>query len=101
MTDFSAEKVVWASRVRDAYGPVVELQDEQGKASYYTVENEFDIAGSSYAALRPEREATSEEEPELFKIVQSPDGELELVTIEDDEEWEDISELYGELTFPE
>ena len=36
MTDFSAEKVVWTSRVRDAYGTIVELQDEQGKASYYS-----------------------------------------------------------------
>ncbi|GAA0381744.1 DUF1292 domain-containing protein [Paenibacillus motobuensis] len=100
MTDFSAEKVVWTSRVRDAYGTIVELQDEQGKASYYTVENEFDVAGASYAALRPEQDS-SVEEPELFKIVQSSDGELELVTIEDDDEWENVSELYGELTFPE
>lgn len=100
MTDFSADKAVWASRVRDAYGAIVELQDEQGKVSYYTVENEFDVAGASYAALRPER-GSSEDEPELFRIIQADDGSLELVTIEDDEEWENVSELYGELTFPE
>ena len=100
MTDYSADKVVWTSRVVDAFGPVVELQDEKGKVSYYNVEKEFDVAGASYAVLRSEDD-DNEEEPEILKIVTSSTGDLELVTIDDDDEWENVSELYDELTFPE
>lgn len=100
MTDFSADKVVWTSRVTDAFGSVVELQDDSGKSAFYTVEKEFDVAGSSYAVLRPDNDRI-EEEPEIFKVVTGPDGTLELATIDDDDEWENVSELYDELTFPE
>ncbi|MNI53940.1 hypothetical protein D3C76_601100 [compost metagenome] len=99
MTEFSADQVVFTSRVSDQFGPVVELQDEEGTVSYYSVEKEFDVAGSSYAVLR--LEDGSSEEPEIFKIVTTSDGALELITIDDDEEWENVSELYDELTFPE
>lgn len=100
MTEFTADQVVWSSRVRDAYGPVVELEDESGKVSYYKVEREFDVAGASYAVLLPEN-AGRDDEPEIFKIAEAADGSLELITIDDDDEWENVSELYDELTFPE
>lgn len=100
MTDYSADQVVWTSRVTDAFGTVVELQDDAGKVSYYKVEKEFDVAGSSYAVLLPESDR-ADLEPEIFKIMTAPDGSLELITIDDDDEWENVSELYDELTFPE
>lgn len=100
MTEFSAADVVWSSRVQDAFGQVVELEDDQGKVAYYVVEKEFDVAGEAYAVLRLEKGA-ADDEPEIFKIVTNEIGELELVTIDDDDEWEAISELYDELTFPE
>lgn len=100
MTDYRADQVEWTSRVKDAFGEIVELQDETGKVSYYRVEKEFDVAGSSYAVLRND-EGREEDEPEILKIVSSPDGTFELVTIDDDEEWENVAELYDELTFPE
>lgn len=99
MTEYSAENVVWTSRVLDAFGAVVELQDERGQVSYYSIEKEFDIGGSSYAVLRAEN--GGEAEPEILKIINNPDGALQLVTIDDDDEWENVSELYDELTFPE
>lgn len=100
MTNYSADRVVWTTRVQDAFGPVVELQDEDGGVIYYAVEKEFDIDGSSYVVLKPEN-SSDELETEIFKLLVTPDGSLELLTIDDDEEWEDISELYDELTFPE
>ncbi|WP_316244886.1 DUF1292 domain-containing protein [Paenibacillus antibioticophila] len=100
MTEYRADQVVWTTRVMDAFGEIVELQDETGKVSYYSVEKEFDVAGNSYAVLRND-EGRDEDEPELLKIVVLPDGGLELVTIDDDEEWENVAELYDELTFPE
>lgn len=99
MTEYSASDVVVTSRVRDAFGPVVELEDESGSASYYQLVQEFDVAGAAYAVLRLES-ASAGDDPEIFKIITSGD-ELELTTIDDDDEWENISELYDELTFPE
>lgn len=99
MTEFTADQAVMTSRVRDTFGPVVELEDESGNVSYYQVVEEFDVVGAAYAVLLPE-DASKDEEPEIFKIVTSGD-KLELVTIDDDEEWENVSELYDELTFPE
>ena len=100
MTDYSADQVVWTSRVSDAFGPVVELRDDSGNVSYYNVEKEFDVAGAAYAVLRLEN-GRENDEPEIFKILTADDGALELVTIDDDDEWENVSELYDELTFPE
>ncbi|MNJ49029.1 DUF1292 domain-containing protein [Paenibacillus bouchesdurhonensis] len=99
MPEFSAADVVWTSRVLDAFGTVVELEDEQGHVSCYSIEKEFDVAGGSYAVLRAESAANPE--PEIFKIISGQDGALELVTIDDDDEWENVTELYDELTFPE
>lgn len=99
MTQFTADQAVMTSRVRDTFGPVVELEDESGNVSYYQVVEEFDVAGAAYAVLLPE-DASKDDEPEIFKIVMNG-VELELVTIDDDEEWENVSELYDELTFPE
>ncbi|WP_203232159.1 DUF1292 domain-containing protein [Paenibacillus pinistramenti] len=101
MPGFNKEEVVWTSRIRDAFGPVVELQDENGETTYYQVEKEFDVSGGSYAVLRPDVPGRTEEEPEILKVVTGADGELSLETIDDDDEWEDISELYDELTFSE
>ncbi|MEF2968931.1 DUF1292 domain-containing protein [Paenibacillus sp. M1] len=100
VTDYSADQVVWTSRVSDAFGPVVELRDDSGNVSYYNVEKEFDVAGAAYAVLRLEN-GRENDEPEIFKILTADDGALELVTIDDDDEWENVSELYDELTFPE
>ncbi|WP_223069280.1 DUF1292 domain-containing protein [Paenibacillus caui] len=100
MNPFTAANTVWASRIRDAFGPALELQDEKGKTLNYQVENEFDVSGRSYAVLRREQ-AQGADEPEIFKVVTAADGTLSLETIEDDDEWEDVSELYDELTFPE
>ena len=102
MTTFNAADVVFTKRIRDAFGPVVELQDDQGETIYYQVAQEFDVAGGSYAVLvpdEPNKNKEQDEEQEIFKIVTAEDGTLSLETIDDDDEWEDVSELYDELTF--
>ena len=96
MTDFSADKAVWKSKLKEAYGEAVELEDEQGKSSVYDIIAEFEIEGRGYAVLG----SPGAGEHEILRIVVSPDGLPELESIVDDEEWEDISELYDEMTFP-
>ncbi|WP_150274605.1 DUF1292 domain-containing protein [Paenibacillus tepidiphilus] len=98
MTDWSADKVVWTSRLKDIYGETVELEDEQGRSSVYDIVAEFEVGTRAYAVLAG---AGKDAEQEIMRIVVSPDGLPELESIEDDEEWEDVSELYDELTFPE
>lgn len=98
MTDFSAEHVVWTSKLKEVYGETVELEDEQGKSSVYDIIAEFEVGGRAYAVLAGSVKGA---EQEILRIVVSPDGLPELESIVDDEEWEDVSELYDELTFPD
>ncbi|MDH6371428.1 uncharacterized protein YrzB (UPF0473 family) [Paenibacillus sp. PastF-3] len=97
MTDVSADQAVWTSRLKEAYGETVELEDEQGKSSIYDIIAEFEVGGIGYAVLKG---AGKDVEYEILRIVVSPNGLPELENIVDDEEWEDISELYDEMTFP-
>lgn len=96
MTDFSADQAVWTSKLKEAYGETVELEDEQGNSSVYNIVAEFEIDNRGYAVLK----GSGAGEHEILRIVVSPDGLPELESIVDDEEWEDISELYDEMTFP-
>ncbi|WP_054958103.1 DUF1292 domain-containing protein [Paenibacillus dakarensis] len=99
MTDFTAEEVVWTRVLREAFGESVELQDDKGNHTVYDIAGEFEVNGQGYAILvQPDRK---HEEYEVLRIVTAEDGSLELATIDDDDEWENISELYDELTFPE
>lgn len=99
MADFSAEQVVWTQTLKEAFGDSVELQDENGSTNVYDIAAEFEVNGQGYAILvEPDR---LDEEYEVLRIVTADDGSLELATIDDDDEWENVSELYDELTFPE
>lgn len=100
MSEYIASEVVFTTKVKDAFGSTLELTDETGKPSYYVLEQEFNIGGKSYAVLLRD-EPSKDQEAEIFGVIENGEGELELVTIDDDDEWENISELYDELTFPE
>lgn len=97
MTDLSANQAVWTSRLKEVYGETVELEDEQGKSSIYDIIAEFEVGDRGYAVLKG---SSKDAEHEILRIVISQDGLPELENIVDDEEWEDISEIYDELTFP-
>ncbi|MGN7761140.1 DUF1292 domain-containing protein [Paenibacillus sp. 22594] len=97
MTDFSADQVVWTSKLKEVYGETVELEDEQGKSSVYDIIAEFEVGDRAYAVLAGSGKGA---EQEILRIVVSPDGLPELESIVDDEEWENVNELYDELTFP-
>lgn len=84
--------------LRDAYGETVELEGETGKAAVYTVLSEFSLGDRLYAVLQSER-MKSDDDVALFRINRSEAGAPELETIMDDDEWEDVLELYDEMTF--
>ncbi|WP_028549812.1 DUF1292 domain-containing protein [Paenibacillus sp. UNC451MF] len=86
------------NQLRSAYGDDIILYDDREQSVAYKLLAEFQLGDQSYAVLQPEK--GKNEEPEIFKVT-SYDGELELETIDDDDEWETVSELYDEMTFPQ
>lgn len=85
--------------LRDAFGEEIVLFDEREQSAVHRVLAEFRYGGSIYAVLQSE-ELRKEHEVAIFKVNVPPDGEPELETIEDDDEWETVSELYDEMAFP-
>ncbi|MDN4618784.1 DUF1292 domain-containing protein [Paenibacillus sp. PsM32] len=99
MTDLSASNVKFTSRLLEAYGLLIELTDEQNEVTVYRIVSEFQIDTGTYAVLQKDN-GIPEDEVEILKIIDAADGQPELVTIDDDDEWEDVAELYDELTLP-
>ncbi len=97
MSGYRPEDVKRLSLVKDAFGETVELEDEAGRGQVFQVLDEFSVGGSAYAIVQDER-LQKDEEFEVFRILQNADGSLELETVDDDEEWEAIAELYDEMT---
>ncbi|CAJ1313982.1 DUF1292 domain-containing protein [Paenibacillus sp. PK4536] len=99
MTDLSASNVKFTSRLLEAYGLLIELTDEQNEVTVYRIVSEFQIDTGTYAVLQKDT-VIPEDNVEILKIIDDADGQPELVTIDDDDEWEDVAELYDELTLP-
>ncbi len=99
MSDLSASNVKLSSKLLEAYGVLIELTDDSGENIVYRLISEFETESGAYAVLQKDT-AIPDTEVEILKIVDGTDGHPELVTIDDDDEWEDIAELYDELTLP-
>lgn len=84
--------------LRSAYGDDIILMDEQDESVVFHIVTEFEYEGRKYAVLQSD-DMQKDDEVELFRIAQKDDG-YELETIDDDDEWETVSELYDELAFP-
>jgi uncharacterized protein YrzB (UPF0473 family) len=84
--------------LREAFGDDIILFDEQNESTAYRILAEFAHEGRSYAVLQSEA-LRKEDEVAIFRIAPG-EGEPELETIEDDDEWETVSELYDEMAFP-
>ncbi|MDO3409035.1 DUF1292 domain-containing protein [Saccharibacillus sp. CPCC 101409] len=100
MTEFSASQVVETNRLESVYGLSVELIDENAESVTYRIIREFEVGGGAYAVLQNES-AGADDDVQILKIETSAEGEIQLVTIDDDDEWENVAELFDELTFPE
>ncbi|WP_281888898.1 DUF1292 domain-containing protein [Paenibacillus sp. YYML68] len=92
-------QVVPTSQLREAYGDDIILYDERQESVVHRIVSELMLNGHGYAMLEKAKPG-KEDEPEIFRVTRKADGELELETIEDDDEWETVSELFDELTFP-
>jgi uncharacterized protein YrzB (UPF0473 family) len=98
MVEYTLENVTRTNRLRDAYGgDIVLSEDGTEGSSVHKIVLEFDISGKSYAVLRAEDSAL-DDEASVYLVMPGADGEFEIETIGDDEEWENISELVDEMT---
>lgn len=86
--------------LRKAYGDDIILFDEQNESTVYHLLKEFVYENKTYAVLQSD-ELKKEDEVAVFRVTQGADGEYELETIEDDDEYETVSELYDEMVFPD
>jgi uncharacterized protein YrzB (UPF0473 family) len=85
--------------LRNVYGDDIILYDEQGESTVHRLLAEFAYGNYTYAVLQSD-ELKKEDDVVIFRVVESGSEQYELETIEDDEEWETISELYDEMMFP-
>lgn len=95
--DFPGVKRI--SILRDTFGKELELTDEQGESTVYTIVAELELGSQMYAALQSD-ELRQEQEVAIFRINAATGGDPELETIEDDDEWETVSEAVDDLMFP-
>lgn len=97
MNGFTAADAKIVNRLSEKYGEEIILsEDGKDEPVSHRIVLEFDVAGDSYVLLSAEEGSGGE--PLVFRVVPQADGEYELETIDDDEEWENVSELADELT---
>lgn len=97
MSQYSLEEVVPITLLAEAFGGEVLLSGKGSDSGPFRVLAEFEAGGKAYAVLQSESMRQTDE-VELFHIGQDEQGELQLTTVENDDEWEDILELYDEMT---
>ena len=97
MAAYALEDVVPLQLLKDAYGDEVALEDEGKESHPYHILAEFSVKGEAFAILQSAA-MKKHEEVEVFRIQQDPAGNVQLEIVEDNEEWEDLVELYDEMT---
>ncbi|MEB3101992.1 DUF1292 domain-containing protein [Ferviditalea candida] len=98
VTGFSRKDLKPSSLVRDEYGEDIVLFDEGKESSVYRLLSEFGLEDRIYAVMQSD-ELAEQDEVAIFRVLRNENGELQLESIEDDDEWEDVAELYDEMTF--
>jgi uncharacterized protein YrzB (UPF0473 family) len=78
---------------------VVTLVDEEGEEHDFAVIDIIEVDGAEYAILLPVDEENNE--AIILKFDKDEEGNELLVDIEDDEEWEKVSEAWEEMVAEE
>ncbi|MEI7025306.1 DUF1292 domain-containing protein [Paenibacillus sp. y28] len=96
--DYTLEDVREVQVLRERFGQEVVLVDDEGESVVFRILTEFSLGKVMYAALQTD-ELERRNEFGLYRIGMNRGGEPELETIEDDDEWENVSELVDEMLF--
>lgn len=80
------------------------LTDEEGNESEFELIASQEIDGITYVALvpyEPEKADDPEQDYVVLKLVNDENGEELLVTIDDDDEFERVAEVFEDMLFEE
>ena len=80
------------------------LTDEEGNESEFELIASQEIEGTTYVALvpyEPEKGEEVEQEYVVLKLTADENGEDLLVTIDDDDEFEKVAEIFEDMLFDE
>jgi uncharacterized protein YrzB (UPF0473 family) len=72
------------------------LEDEDGKKVQFEVITKLDIEDREYVIVMPE-ECRESEEAIVLKIIENENGEEIFATVEDEDEFNQVSEVYETL----
>lgn len=86
--------------LRNIHGEQVILFDERGREAQYHLVKEIEFGNHVYAVLSKTARG-DEDDLQFLRVTGSMDGSYELETIDDDDEWESVSEAYDELFYKE
>lgn len=85
------------SVLKEKYGSEFILSDEKNKEHNFHLLLELSVENNHYAYFKQDDE--QEEYIEVLKVIKGDNNELDLIHVEDDNEWEDAAELYDEWTY--
>jgi len=80
------------------------LTDEDGKESDFELIASQEIDGTTYVALVPVEEGKADAEEQeyvVLKLITDENGEDVLITIDDDDEFEKVAEIFEDMLFDE
>ena len=82
---------------------VYTLEDEEGNESEFTLIKRLDIDGQAYVAFEPFAEEDAEDDEDSFVILKvvNENGEEVFVTIEDDDEFDKVADIFEEQLMEE
>lgn len=85
--------------LRNTFGHDIILLQNSSDSTVYRIVVEFTYQSSHYAVLQSEKQR-KDDEVSLFKVNRLPqDPFFDLETIDDEDEWETVAELYDEWIF--
>ena len=76
------------------------LTDEDGNENQFELIGQKEIDGATYLALAPIDDG-DDEEYVILKVEEEDDGGVSLVTIEDDDEYDRIADIFDDMLFSE
>ncbi|WP_040950028.1 DUF1292 domain-containing protein [Gorillibacterium massiliense] len=97
MAAYALKDVVPLQLLKDAFGDEIKLEDDGTESQPYRILAEFSVGGGEYAILQSAA-MQKHDEVEVFRIERESDGTLQLSIVEDNDAWEDLVELYDEMT---
>lgn len=83
--------------LKEAFGEEIDLEDGDQSRTFILLA-EFSLGDRQYAVLEPQSPHKNEERS-VLRITFGSEGEPILESILDDDEWENVSEVYDEMTW--